>query len=99
MYKYIFGSYNRFLYIAAYMAFSFITFFHVLLVPFFIIVYMIVYAVCFCLILKIMYFYCYVYVFLLVRMFCSVYSVFISSATLTDVFPCFFLSCRTNVRV
>ena len=36
---------------AAYMAFSFITFFHVLLVPFFIIVYMVVCFVCFCLIL------------------------------------------------
>jgi len=36
---------------AAYMAFSFITFFHTLLVPFFIIVYMVVGFVCFCLIL------------------------------------------------
>jgi len=35
----------------AYMAFSFITIFHVLSVPFFIIVYIIVYCVCFCLIL------------------------------------------------
>ena len=35
---------------AAYMAFSFITVFHVLLVPFFIIVYMGVCFVCFCLI-------------------------------------------------
>jgi len=41
---------------AAYMAFSFITFFHILLVPFFIIIYMVVCFVCFCLILKIMYF-------------------------------------------
>jgi len=32
---------------AAYMAFSFITFFHVLLVPFFVIVYMVVCFVCF----------------------------------------------------
>ena len=51
-----------------------------------------------------MYFYCYVYVFLLLCMFCSVYSVFImpnwhSSPTLTEVFPCFFLSCKANVRV
>jgi len=37
--------------LAAYMAFSFITFFHVLLVPFFITVYMIVCFVCFCVIL------------------------------------------------
>ena len=36
---------------AAYMAFSFIGFFHVLLVTFFIIVYMAVCFVCFCLIL------------------------------------------------
>jgi len=34
---------------AAYEAFSFITIFHVILVPFFIIVYMIVCFVCFCL--------------------------------------------------
>ena len=49
---------------AAYMAFSFITFFHILLVPFFIIIYMVVYFVCFCLILYMKYF-CYVYAFLL----------------------------------
>jgi predicted small metal-binding protein len=36
---------------AADMAFSFITFFHVILVPFFIIVYMVVCFPCFCLIL------------------------------------------------
>jgi hypothetical protein len=36
---------------AAYMAFSFITFFHVLLVPFFIVVYMVVCFVNFCSIL------------------------------------------------
>ena len=36
---------------AAYMAVSFITFFHVLLVPFFTVVYMVVCFVCFCLIL------------------------------------------------
>ena len=36
---------------AACMAFSFITFFHVLLVPFFIVVYMVLCFVCFCLIL------------------------------------------------
>ena len=62
---------------AAYTAFSFITFFHVLLVPFFIVVCMVVYFVCFCLIFYIMYFYCYVYVLLLLCMFCSVYTLFI----------------------
>ena len=36
---------------AAYMASSFITFFHVTLVQLFIIVYMVVYILCFCLIL------------------------------------------------
>jgi len=36
---------------AAYMAFSFITFLHILLVSLLIIVYMVVYFVCFCLIL------------------------------------------------
>ena len=36
---------------AAYMAFSFITFFHILLVPFFIIAYMVVCCACLCLIL------------------------------------------------
>ena len=50
---------------ASYMVVSFITFFHILLFPFFIIVYMVVCFVCFCLILLIMYFYCYVYKFLL----------------------------------
>jgi len=36
---------------AVYMAFSFITFFHVLLIPFFIFVFMVACFVCFCLIL------------------------------------------------
>jgi hypothetical protein len=45
-------------------------------------------------------------VFLLLCMFCSVYSVFCfhranwhSSATLTEVLPCFFLSCMANAMV
>ena len=68
---------------AAYRAFSFITFFHVLLVPFFIIVHtcMVVCFVYFCklciFIVIFMYSYCYVYAFLLLCMFCSVYSLFI----------------------
>jgi len=45
---------------AAYMAVSFITFFHILLVTFCITVHMVVCFVCFCLILYIMYSYCYV---------------------------------------
>ena len=48
---------------AAFMASSFITVFHILLVPFFIFVYMVVCFVCFYLILYITYFYCYVYLF------------------------------------
>jgi len=51
-----------------------------------------------------MYFYCYVYVFSLLCVFCSVYFVFHrpnwhSSATLTEVFPCFFHSCKANAGV
>jgi len=45
---------------SAYMAVSFITFFDVLLLPFFIIVYVVVCFVWLCLILYIIYFYCYV---------------------------------------
>ena len=61
---------------AAHMSFSFTIFFHVLLVPFFIIVCMVVRFVCFCLILQIIYFYCYVYIFLLLCRFSSAYPVF-----------------------
>jgi len=39
--------------------------------------------------------YCYVYELLFLYMICFVYSLF----TLTEVFPCFFLSCKANVRV
>jgi len=70
------------------MVFSFIKFFHVILVPFFIIVYMVVCFVCFCLILLIMYFYCCVYVFLLLCMFCIFCfhrANWHSSVTLTEV--------------
>ena len=45
---------------AAYMAFSFVTFFHVLLVLFCVIIYVAVCFVCFCLILLIMYSYFYI---------------------------------------
>jgi hypothetical protein len=59
---------------AALLAFSFITFFHVLLVPFFIII---LYGCKFLFNFTNHVFYCYVYVFLLLRVFCSVHSVFI----------------------
>jgi hypothetical protein len=43
---------------AAYMACSFVTFFYILLVALFIIVYVVVCFACFCLIVEIMYSYC-----------------------------------------
>ena len=49
---------------AAYVALPFITFFLILLFPYFIIIYKVACFVCFRLILKVMYFHCYVYVFL-----------------------------------
>ena len=45
---------------AAYLTVSFINFFHILLVPFFITMYMVACFVCFCLFLKIMYSYFYI---------------------------------------
>ena len=67
---------------AFYMAVSFITFFHILLALFCIVVYMVVCFVCFSLILEIMYSNCYVMysysyvcIFLLLYMFRSGYSV------------------------
>jgi hypothetical protein len=66
---------------------------------------------CSCLILYFMYFYCYVllYVYAPIACLCIyfmfMYSLYVyraswhSSATLTEVFPCFFLSCKANARV
>ena len=66
--------YVELLKLAAFMVDSFIIFFHILLVPFFVIV--VACFVCFCLILWIMYFYCYVYVFLLLCIFIVMYILF-----------------------
>ena len=48
-----------------------------------------------------MYSYCYLCILIVILCYsclCVVY-VFLDSATLTEVFPCFFLSCKANVRV
>ena len=80
------------------MAVWFIIFFHILLVPFCIILF--VGFVRFCLILLIMCFYyvicyhCYVYVFLLVCMFCSVYSFFIVLFCVLFVCKCVLYCCH-----
>jgi hypothetical protein len=81
---------------AAFMAFPFIIFFHVLSVLFS--------SSCVCLYVLFT-FNSVSYVFLLLHMFCSEYSVFIVPTDillllcLTGVFPCFFLSCKANARV
>ena len=78
----------------AYMAYSFIIFLHVFLVPF----YHCIYGCVFCMLL----FNFVNYVFLLLCMFCIFCfhrASWHSSATLTEVFPCFFLSYKANARV
>jgi hypothetical protein len=79
------------------MAFSFITFFQVLFfivcmfcVPLFNSVSYVFVLLCLC-ILIIMY--------VLFYIFCFHRATWHSSATLTEVFPCYFLSCKANARV
>jgi len=88
----------------AYMAVSFIIFFRVLLVPFFnhcmygcmfcvflfSFVYYVFLLLCLC-ILIVMY--------VLFSIFCFHRANWHPSATLIEVFPCFFLNCKANVRV
>jgi hypothetical protein len=71
---------------AAYMAVSFITFFHILLVPFFITVYMVACFVCFCLFLKIIYSYFYV-----MYSYCYIVYSFVSLCIIIVMYVVFFL--------
>jgi len=67
------------------MYFTIITFFHILYVLYFITVYMVLFL-----------FNNVIYVFLLLCL--CILIVCLCMATLTEVFPCFFLSCKANVR-
>jgi len=88
---------------AAFMAFSFIIFLYVLLVLF----YRCVFGCVFCILS--FNFVSYVFLFLCLCILIVTYVLFCifcfhranwhSSATLTEVFPCFFLSCTANARV
>jgi len=88
---------------AACMAFSFITFRHVLMVLF----YHCVYGCMFCILLFNFVSYafllqCLCILIVMYALFCVFYfhrANWHSSATLTEVFPCFFLSCNANARV
>ena len=88
---------------ATYMAFLFIIFLDVLLVPF----YHCIYGCIFCMLL--FNFVSYVFLLLSLCILIVMYVLFCiycfhranwhSSVTLTEVFPCFFLGCKANVRV
>ena len=91
---------------SAYVDFSFITLFHVSLVLFFLLSLYIWFCV-FCMLLFnfVNYVFLLLYLCILIVMyvlfctFCFHRGIWHSSATLTEVFPCFFLSCKANARV
>jgi hypothetical protein len=52
-----------------------------------------------CVLIVVYVFLLFVQVFLLLSMYLIVVYIFLDAATLTEVFPCFFLGCKANARV
>ena len=80
------------------MYFTIITSSHIFLGSFFIKNMVVIYVF---LLEEVMYSYCYLCILIVSLCYsclCVVY-VFLDAATLTEVFPCFFLSCKANARV